>query len=122
MGKYKVTFNEKAQSITMDLSGNFTDDDAMSFVNDFIEMSKQVRTDDTYLILDCGKLFLYPCEVKVKLEAVFGLYKESGYRLVRMRLFKPQKELGRKFEELAKQLGLNLELMFVDAAIPDNGK
>lgn len=119
MGKYKVTFNEKAQSITMDLSGNFSEEDAISFVNDFIKMSKQVKTDETFLILDCGKLFLYPYEVRAKLEGVFGLYKQSGYRLVRMRLFKPQKELGRKFEELAKLVGLNLELIFVDRSISD---
>lgn len=121
MGKYKVTFNEKAQSITMDLSGNFSEEDAISFVNDFIKMSKQVKTNDTYLILDCGKLFLYPCEVKAKLEAVFALYKQSGYKLVRIRVFKPQKELGRKCKELAKLVNLKLELEFVDGSIADNG-
>lgn len=122
MGKYKVTFNEKAQSITMDLSGNFSDEDAISFVNDFMKISNRVKTNDTYLILDCGKLFLYPYEVRAKLEAVFGLYKQSGYRLVRMRLFQPQKELGRKFKELAKLVGLSLDLMFVDWLISDTGE
>lgn len=122
MGKYKVTFNEKSQSITMDLSGHFSESDAMSFVNDFIKLSQQVKTNDTYLILDCGKLFLYPCNVKAELEPVFGLYKQSGYKLVRMRLFKPQKVLGEKFEELAKLVGLNLELMFVDKQSSDIGE
>ena len=42
MGKYKVSFNDKTQSITMDLSGHFSDNDAMSFVNDFMKISKQV--------------------------------------------------------------------------------
>lgn len=120
MGKYKVSFNEKAQSLTMDLSGHFSDEDAKGFVNDFIKLSKQVKTNDTYLILDCGKLFIYPCDVRDKLEAVFGLYKQSGYKLVRAKLFNPQKELGRKFEELAKRIGLSLELMFVDKPILDN--
>lgn len=120
MGKYKVSFNEKSQSITMDLSGYFSDDDAIAFVNDFIKMSKQVKTNDTYLILDCGRLFLYPCEVKVKLKAIFELYKQSGYKLVRMRLFNPQKELGTKFEELARIVGLSLETLFVDRLAFDN--
>lgn len=122
MGRYKVTHNEKAQSITMDLSGYFTDEDAMAFVNDFIKMSKRVKTNDTYLILDCGKLFLYPCDVKVKLEPVFQLYKQTGYKLIRMRLFNPQKELGRKFKELAKMVGLNLELTFIDMKVTDGGE
>jgi hypothetical protein len=122
MGKYKVSFNEKTQSIIMDLSGDFSDEDAISFVNDFIKMSKQVKTSDTYLILDCGKLFLYPCDVKIKLEAVFGLYKQTGYKLIKMRLFKPQKELGRKLKELAKLVNLKLELEFVDKSISDNGE
>lgn len=122
MGKYKVSFNERAQSITMDLSGHFSDEEAMSFVTDFMKMSSQVKTTDTYLILDCGKLFLYPYEVRAKLEAVFGLYKQSGYKLVRIILFKPQKELGRKLEELAKLVSLNLELIFVDRSISDTGE
>ena len=122
MGKYKVTFNEKAQSITMDLSGYFSDEDAISFVNDFIKMSKRVKTNDTYLILDCGRLFLYPCEVRNKLEVVFELYKQIGYKLVRMRLFKPQKELGRNFKELARIVGLSLDLTFTDRLISDTGE
>lgn len=122
MGKYKVNFSEKSQSITMDLSGHFSDYDAMSFVNDFIKLSKKVKTNDTYLILDCGKLFLYPFEVRAKLEAVFELYKQVGYKMVRMRLFKPQKALGMKFKELAKLVGLNLELEFVDRLNLDTGE
>jgi hypothetical protein len=122
MGKYKVIFDQQAQSITMDLSGHFSDNDAIGFVNDFIKISKQVKTSDTYLTLDCGKLFLYPYEVRVKLKAVFELYKHSGYKLVRMRLFNPQKELARKFEELAKLVGLSLETIFVDRLVLNGGK
>ncbi|MFW2490405.1 hypothetical protein D2A34_19585 [Clostridium chromiireducens] len=122
MGKYKVSFNEKSQSITMDLSGYFSDNDAIAFVNDFIKISTKVKTADTYLILDSGKLLLYPCEAKVKLKAVFELYKQSGYKLVRIKLFKPQKELARKLEELAKLVGLNLEILFIDKLTSDNGK
>lgn len=122
MGKYKVTFNKKTQSITMDLSGYFSDEDAIAFVNDFIKISMQVKTSDTYLVIDCGKLYLYPYEVRAKLEAVFELYKQSGYKLIRMVLFKPQKELGRKVQQLAKIVGLSLELVFVEKSMSDAGQ
>ena len=114
MVKYAVSINEKMKSINMVLSGFFTDNDANNFVRDFIELSNKVKTEDAYLVFDCGKLFLYPCEAKLKLRNIFKLYKDIGYKLVRMKLYKPQKELARKFKELGEEIGLNLDTMFIE--------
>ena len=114
MGKYAVTYNSEAHNITMELSGYFTDNDAARFVDDFLKMSRSINVHDTYLILDCGKLHLYPRDVKIALKDIFKLYKETGYKLVRMKLFKPQKELARKLYELAEDVGLTLENMFME--------
>lgn len=122
MGKYKIAFNKKTSSIMMDLSGYFSDEDFISFTSDFIKISKRIKTNHAYLNLDCGKLLLYPCDVRAKLQALFVLYKQNGYRIVRIKLFKPQKELGRKFQELAKLVGLKLELIFVDMGISHTDK
>lgn len=114
MGKYVVSMDENLNSIKIELSGFFTDNDANNFVTDFVELSNKVKTENTYLTFDCGKLFLYPCDAKYKLRDVFKLYKNIGYKLIRMKLYKPQKELARKFTELAEEIGLNLETMFIE--------
>lgn len=114
MGKYAVTYHSEAQNITMELSGFFTESDGARFVKDFLEMSSRINVSDTYLLLDCGKLHLYPRDVKSELKEIFKLYKATGYKLVRIKLFKPQKELARKVSELAEEVGLTLENMFVE--------
>lgn len=114
MGKYAVTYYSEEQNITMELSGFFTDNDAVNFVRDFLKMSSKVNVKDTYLVLECGRLQLYPYDVKVALKDIFIMYKDIGYKLVRIKLFKPQKELARKVKELADEVGLSLENMFVE--------
>ena len=59
MGKYRVTEDKKANSIIMELSGYFTDEDAINYVKNFVEISNRVKTEDTYLVLDCGSLYIY---------------------------------------------------------------
>lgn len=114
MGKYKVSFDDKASSIVMELSGHFSDDDARNFVHDFINLSNKYKTDDTNLILDSGLLFIYPCDIKDKLSNIFKLYKDLGYNLVRFKVFKAQKEMVRKVKELCVYYDLNYDIFITD--------
>lgn len=114
MGKYRVSYDDKASSIVMELSGYFTDDDAINFVHDFIHLSNKCKTDETNLILDSGLLFIYPCYIRDKLSEIFKLYKDLGYKLVRFKVFKAQKEMVRKVKELCIQYDLNYDIFIID--------
>lgn len=73
MGKYRVTEDKKANSIIMELSGYFTDEDAINYVKNFVEISNRVKTEDTYLVLDCGLLYIsnrYDTEIERYIYAI----------------------------------------------------
>lgn len=114
MGQYKVAYDEKAGSLNMNISGHFTEEDGINYMNDFVEMSSKYQTTETYLTLDCGLLFIYPCYVIEALHEVFKVYKDLGYKLVRFKVFKAQKEMARKFIELCNIVGLEHDVFEVD--------
>lgn len=123
MGKYVCNFEERTNCIKMVLSGFFTGTDAENYVRDLVKETYRVKNfvkskttgcaSDIYLELDSILLGFYPCDVKAKLKGVFELYKHLGYKLIRLKLNRPQKELARKFGLLCEEIGLNWEVMFV---------
>lgn len=114
MGRYSVNYDEKAGSINMYLSGFFNEEDGANYVKDFIDLSKKYQTSETYLILDCALLFIYPCDIIVTLLDVFKMYKAFNYKLVRFKIYKAQKEMMNKFNELCNRVGINYDTFYID--------
>lgn len=114
MGRYEVSYDEKAGSINMYLSGFFSEEDANNYVNDFIALSKRYQTTDTYLILDSALLFIYPHDMIGALSDIFKMYKAFEYKLVRLKIFKAQKEMMNKFIEMCDRVGLKHDIFYID--------
>lgn len=116
MGKYRVTEDKKANSIIMELSGYFTDEDAINYVKNFVEISNRVKTEDTYLVLDCGLLYIYiyPIDMIPRLKDIFMLYRQMGYKKIIFKLYKAQKEMALKACILSEMFGMEYGINIVD--------
>ena len=81
----------------------------------YFAFKKMKDFNNTIIVFDLSRYKLYPYYVEQALRPFFEIYKARCYKRVIMNLFKPQKVLGYKMEQLAKKLFLRdmLEIVYM---------
>ena len=119
MGQWKIksdTNKEGNDIFRIELIGDLPLETAPDFLRDFNYAQNHIKDyNNTIIVFDLSRYKLYPCYVEQALRPFFEIYKARCYKRVIMNLFKPQKVLGYKMEQLAKKLFLRdmLEIVYI---------
>ena len=119
MGQWKIkndTNKEGNEILRIELIGDLPLETAPDFLRDFNYAQNYIKDyNNTIIVFDLSRYKLYPKFTEQALRPFFEIYKARRYKRVIMNLFKPQKVLGSKMEQLAKKLFLRdmLEIVYM---------
>lgn len=114
MGYWNINVDRKSKVLNIELVGEFrTEDERADFIPQLFEAQNNINSEEFMLSFDLGRFHLYPCDVEQMLRPFFEMYKSEGYRVVQMKVFKPQKELAYQMVKLAKKVDLETLEIFV---------
>ena len=115
MGYWKIDADNEKQLLNIELVGEIPYEQALKFLPDFFKAQEKIEPKECKIVFDLGRYKLYPSQVEEILKIFFEIYRDKEYKVVVMKIFRPQKELARKMRLLSEKVGLTtLEFFIID--------
>lgn len=111
-GQYNMRISSAEKEMNITIVGNFTNEQAQQFVEDYNSKVALIKATDFTLRLDCKDLNVITPALVESLEACYALYKSSGFNKVIIEISKTA-ILKMQLSRIARKIGLDAEILEV---------
>lgn len=105
-GKYTMALNRAKQELEVSVEGNFTESQAVQFINDYNKHVSSINPESHVLRVDSRNLKVVTPQLVPALEQCFELYKSSGFKNIIIEI-KENATLKMQVGRIARKIGLN---------------
>ena len=107
---FKFNLDKNAKKVTIEVIGSFVPEKEKEFFDNYKQISSQINPSEYTLIIDCTSMNIVTQNYVDKLGATFGLYKQTGFGNVIMKL-SASAIVKMQLHRLAKNAGLQFEII-----------
>lgn len=111
-GSYTMSVNRAKKELNITIVGNFSNEQALQYINDYNSKVKSINPTEYTLRLDCTDLNVVTSELVEPLEACYALYKSSNFSKVIFEISKIA-TVKMQLQRMARKVGLTVQLIEV---------
>jgi len=107
---FKFNLDKIAKKVTIEVIGSFVPEKEKEFMDNYTRISSEINPSEYTLFLDSTSMNIVTQSYVDKLGATFGLYKQTGFKNVLMKL-SASAVVKMQLNRLAKNAGLDFEII-----------